>query len=131
MKRSEQDSLLKEILDGADIAALREASLQTGLASLRTRQKHRRALRISALVLPALMLAGFLLSRPTITIPETPTSVGSSAPRVAPVTGQVKFISDEELLRLFPGRPVALIGKPGEQQLVFLGTPEKIEPMDL
>jgi hypothetical protein len=32
----------------------------------------------------------------------------------------VKFINDEELLALFPGRPLALVGKPGEQQLVFL-----------
>jgi len=33
---------------------------------------------------------------------------------------RVKFISADELLALFPNRPVALIGKPGSQQLVFL-----------
>jgi hypothetical protein len=32
----------------------------------------------------------------------------------------VKLITDDELLALFPDRPVALIGKPGQQQLVFL-----------
>lgn len=31
-----------------------------------------------------------------------------------------KFITDEELFALFPNRPLALVGKPGQQQLVFL-----------
>jgi hypothetical protein len=37
----------------------------------------------------------------------------------------VKLINDDELLALFPDRPVALIGKPGQQQLVFLDKPTK------
>jgi len=32
----------------------------------------------------------------------------------------VQFINDDELLALFPNRPVALIGEPGKQRLVFL-----------
>jgi len=32
----------------------------------------------------------------------------------------MKYISDEELFKLFPGRSIALIGKPGEQELIFL-----------
>jgi hypothetical protein len=35
----------------------------------------------------------------------------------------VKRISDEELLALFPGRSLALIGPPGHQELVFLDAP--------
>jgi hypothetical protein len=31
----------------------------------------------------------------------------------------VEFISDAELLALFPGRPLALIGPAGRQELVF------------
>ncbi|HHY86181.1 MAG TPA: hypothetical protein GYA07_11730 [Verrucomicrobia bacterium] len=32
----------------------------------------------------------------------------------------MQFINDDELLALFPNRPVALIGEPGKQRLVFL-----------
>jgi hypothetical protein len=37
----------------------------------------------------------------------------------------VKFISDDELLAMFPQGSVALIGKPGQQRLVSLGEPER------
>lgn len=33
---------------------------------------------------------------------------------------KIRFINDEELFALFPDRPMALIGEPGQQQLVFL-----------
>lgn len=48
----------------------------------------------------------------TTDIPQAePASVGSAS---------VRFISDDELLSMFPGRSVALIGAPGRQQFVFL-----------
>jgi len=37
----------------------------------------------------------------------------------ADVSG-VKYITTQELFALFPGRPIALIGKPGRQQVIFL-----------
>jgi hypothetical protein len=40
----------------------------------------------------------------------------------------VRFISDDELLSLFPGRPVALIGAPGQQQFVFLDHNREAQP---
>ena len=59
---------------------------------------------------------------------RTPVTI---APPVGPQAGvypaasqPVKIISDEELFALFPNRPLALVGKPGHQQLVFLGHPE-------
>jgi hypothetical protein len=49
----------------------------------------------------------------------------ASAPstRVAPDnpgSGEVDRLTDDELLALFPNRPVALIGPAGRQKLVFL-----------
>jgi hypothetical protein len=44
------------------------------------------------------------------------TSFAADKPKI----GEIKLITDEELFALFPGRSVALIGKPGHQQLVFL-----------
>jgi hypothetical protein len=37
-----------------------------------------------------------------------------------PRPSTVEFISDEELLSLFPNQPLALVGPEGRQQLVFL-----------
>jgi hypothetical protein len=35
----------------------------------------------------------------------------------------VRLLTDEQLLAMFPGRPVALIGPAGDQRLVFLDEP--------
>jgi hypothetical protein len=46
----------------------------------------------------------------------------SAPPRVAANVAQpneVESINDEQLLALFPNRPVALIGPPGDQRLVI------------
>ena len=53
-------------------------------------------------------------------MPGPQQSIVATAP---PEESGVKMISDEELFALFPGRSLALIGKPGHQQLVFLDTP--------
>jgi hypothetical protein len=52
-----------------------------------------------------------------------PTTVAISTPQAE--SRDVKFITDEELFALFPNRPLALVGKPGQQQLVFLDQPAK------
>jgi hypothetical protein len=33
---------------------------------------------------------------------------------------KVEYITTEQLFALFPNRPMALVGKPGHQQLIFL-----------
>jgi hypothetical protein len=131
MKRSEQETLLKAILSFEETAAIREASLQAGLASLRNRQKNQRAIRLSAFaVLACIIAAGWVLHRPPARPQPTTASHLPAAPESA-AAAQIRFISDEELLALFPGRAVALIGKPGEQQLVFLDAPRKAPPEKL
>ncbi len=124
MKHSRADRLLKQILAGDDLADFRRASLEHGLASIR-RQRHRqRIIGLCAFASVALLFAlGILLNRK----PGHPEMQTASSP--PPVTharspqtqsSDVKFITDEELFALFPNRPMALIGKPGHQQLVFL-----------
>ena len=51
-----------------------------------------------------------------------PSSQIASQPKT-PLTPAVKTITDDELFALFPGRSMALIGKPGHQELVFLDSP--------
>ena len=52
----------------------------------------------------------------------TPPGMTHSQPR-ADAAPPVKFITDEELLALFPNRSVGLIGKAGHQELVFFDQP--------
>jgi len=61
------------------------------------------------------------LSQPTIANELSHTDIPANAQH------KTKFISDEELFSLFPGKSIALIGKPGEQQLVFLQSADSSE----
>ena len=129
MKHPEHDRLLNDIVTGEELADFREASLQRGMAAIRRQRRRQRFVRLGALAaVPIVVAFGIVFSRsPKPALRETavsnasPVAVSSAQTRIAPV----KFISDDELLALFPDRPVALIGKPGQQQLVFLDPPAK------
>src|SRR5688572_16719413 len=131
MNRSEQDQLLKEILAGDDATAFRQASIEFGVASLRARQKRRSLVGagmlasglksglVRSLALPGMAVAGLALAsilffgRREPTTSEVVQPVPATGSQSAAAPSQIKFITDEELLARFPGRPVALIGKPG------------------
>jgi hypothetical protein len=129
MKHPEHDRLLNDIVTGEELADFREASLQHALAAIRRQRRRQRSLRLGALVaVPILVALGIVISRS----PKRPLrdiTVSNASPvAVSSVQGRpaaVKLINDDELLALFPDRPVALIGKPGQQQLVFLDKPAK------
>jgi hypothetical protein len=127
MKHTEHDELLSEFLTGDELSEFRRASLELGLKALAARRTRRAVVRTCGGCSLLLALAGVVL------LPWLPgrwtgrRSVASppdvvSAPAPAKASG-VKFISDDELMALFPDRAVALIGKPGHQQFVFLDVP--------
>jgi hypothetical protein len=129
MKPPEQSNLLKEILAGEELADFRQASLEQGLNALRQRQRRRRGVRIGTVLLLPLFFVLMFLSRRT---PETSRQQIASIKPITtalptpPAGGQdTKLITDEELFALFPNRPLALVGKPGQQQLVFLDRSSK------
>ena len=116
MKRSDQDRLLDEVFTDENVEQLRAASLAGALTALRSRRR-RRAYVSGAAASLALAVAVFVAIRH-----RTPEEAIVTPP--APKTNAVKIISDEQLLALFPDRSVALIGRPGEQRLVFLAGSE-------
>lgn len=129
MKPHEPDPLLKEILAGDELTDFRLASLEHGLNVMRRQQRRRRGVRVGALLMLPLLFTFAILSRRT---PEASNrQIASTNPTTAalptpPADGRdTKFITDEELFALFPNRPLALVGKPGQQQLVFLDQPAK------
>lgn len=118
MKPSEQEKLLKELLPNEGLADFRKASLERGLASMRQHRRQRALLRGGALaVVAGLLVFGLRLRHPNQNH-NTVAAIPSPAP--APSVEHVKFISDDELLAMFPQGSVALVGKPGQQRLVFL-----------
>ena len=120
MKRDEQDQLLKELLTGEELTEIRRTSLERSLLTLRRRRQYRHVARLAVFApLPLLLALGILLMRPPKPSVRQIASSGSLSAEVSQPAG-VKYITDEELFALFPDRPLALIGKPGQQELVFL-----------
>jgi hypothetical protein len=117
MTEREKEQLLEEVLGGGDAAGLREATLAVGLRALKWRRRRRMAGYVSLLVLPL----GVLLMR----LAHEPKEVVVAQLSPVPSESKVERITTEELFALFPNRPLALVGKPGEQQLVFLDQPQQ------
>lgn len=124
MNQHEQKTLLSEVLGGSEVDELRHDTLRCGLSALRWRKRRRVGAQIAAAVaLPVVLGLAVVLyndqplrSRPSPSL-QAMVSPNSSSAALAP---RIKTISDDELFALFPGRPMALIGKPGQQQLLFL-----------
>ncbi len=125
MKRSEQEKLLNEILPDDDAADFERTSLEYGLAGLRRERRRGYWMRTSALATICGILALGIVLKQHRPAHGDGAVVAQLASAPTPTTsGQIKIISDDELLALFPGRSVALIGKPGQQRLVFLDKPD-------
>jgi hypothetical protein len=135
MKRDEQDRLLGEIISSEELADFRRASLVHGLAAVQRRNHRRRMVRTGAmLIAPALVALALFFGRRQNVV-NNPDSVRSAnlavnPPPSVPTTegpAPIKVINDDELLALFPDRSLALLGPPGNQQLVFLDKAKKQE----
>jgi len=126
MNRRDQEKLLKEILPAEDISDFRSESLNRGLAGLRRERRRRQVVRFSAMIVTLVGLSiGLLVHSRNQHQNNRATIQPSSQPAPVEVAAShVDFISDDELLNYFTNEPVALVGKPGEQRLVFLGNAE-------
>lgn len=113
MRKSNQEQLLRDSLDDAGLEAIRQSTLETGLRTLRRGNRRKRQAQMIMLALVPLLLPGvFAYHRSTLR--------PISAARPIQQTAKVQIIDKEQLFALFPRRPIALIGKPGRQQVVFL-----------
>jgi hypothetical protein len=83
------------------------------LGTLRRRRSRARYVKLAAAIaiIPLIFLC-FESRRP----PRQQATAAAPGPREQ----KVKFINKEELFALFPHRPIAIIGKPGHQQVLFM-----------
>jgi hypothetical protein len=135
MKPDPNHRLLDELLSDDPLDQLRAATLEQGLLLVRRRRRIRRVARTSAwigmLVAIAIAVPALFRSQPASDqATQTTDSEGVIIAHAAvelPVESDtdtgVRFLTDEQLLAMFPGRPVALIGPAGDQRLVFLDEP--------
>jgi len=133
MKRRHHDDLLKETFADGELDALREATLNRGLAAIRAKQKFRLLRNTVFAAAPLLLLVAALFwhapiaTAPAIVAPKTaslPSLKIYPAANVADMA-PIPTISDQELMALYANRPVGLLGKPGQQKLVFFDQPTK------
>jgi len=106
----EKKQLLDSVLGGDELAGARQASLEGGLRALRRRRQGRTAGLSFLIVAAALVLLLPQREQPVTVVQE----------QAAPAAPKFERITKEQLFALFPGRAMALVGKPGEQELVFL-----------
>ena len=126
MTPQEKHQLISELISGEELSDFRRASLQQGIASIRHRRERRQAIHAALVCLPFLLIAAVVLhyfSREHSARDPGRQPVRASVAVEPGPNLKTEFIDDEELFRLFPGRAMALIGKPGEQELLFLDGP--------
>src|ERR1043166_2939243 len=123
-KPSNEERLITNLLAAGD--ELQQATLQSGLAAMRRKRIRHHAYRAASIVTVVLMLFAFFYSRrehaqslahlspPGVDIAPPPPP---APPEVIPGT-TIQVLSDQELLDLFKGHPVALVGIPGKQKLI-------------
>jgi hypothetical protein len=120
MNAPDHDKLLNELLAEGELKELRQSSLENGLTALRAARESSRTRRlVVATLIPALVLVVILGSQIIPAFRSGKTNAARSAQR-AENQSPVKVITDEELFALFPNRPMALVGEPGHQEVVFL-----------
>ncbi|MCL4177614.1 MAG: hypothetical protein KJ072_07680 [Verrucomicrobia bacterium] len=133
MNADRQPNPLDELLADSRLEELRAAALEAGLATVRRRRRRRVALRSAGAAISLLAFAALISWMLFRRAPATehdqvaqanpaPTATVAATESPIPVAemSAVRHLTDNELLALFPGRPVALIGPPGRQRLVFL-----------
>jgi hypothetical protein len=118
---SDRNELLSDILFENGSMDFRNASLQRTLLSARRHRRARMGLRAAAAaaVCAALFAVPFLQRNSSRQSLAENTSHPSPQVQTVPGT-KIQVVNDDELLAMFPDRPVAIVGPPENRQFVFL-----------
>ena len=134
MKLTDRERLLRDVLADEHLESLRGESLGRTLAAAAKRKRVQRRIRAAA-ACAALVVTGLLAIKTSdgakpAAEPAGPVAARpdiAPAPPVAPRSGRVQIITDQQLLALFPGQSAALVGAPGGPRRLLVdrgGKPE-------
>jgi len=119
---SDYGELLKEVISDGGATDLRASSLDHALAAVR-RQRRMRVVRGASLGAGCVVLVALLwrehADKPLAANNPQPLTAVQATVETVPGT-KIRLVSDEELLAMFPDRPVALVGPPNDRRFVFL-----------
>lgn len=125
--RHDRDQLWNDLLADAAPADLREQMLRQTVGVVRKKRRRRTATLVVGLVIPIALLLTFhapnqpAVDQPTAVAASTPKALPSQAKLASKISLKPEIISDEELFAMFPNHALALVGSPGNQQLLILG----------
>lgn len=125
MNRHGFEDLLHEVLEAPARTQCRRDSLALGIATLRRRKRWRRIGRATS-SLAVLTVLVWLFPRPATPVKLASPATAALAAPTAHERPSIEEIDDAQLLALFPGQTVALIGPPGDQRLILLGKRESV-----
>jgi hypothetical protein len=119
MNPEEKERLLQDVFDESELAEFRRQTVAHSLSRLRARRLRKRLAGAGAILCVGAAMM-FLVSHHQAATPPAPmlAAVSQSTARQRPPA--VQYVNDEQLLALFPHRPVALIGAAPHQRLIFL-----------
>jgi hypothetical protein len=134
MKTPERDELLDEILSGDNASNLRETSLDRTLQAVCRQQRLHHTIRGVGAVAIVGLVASVVWGRHRLSQqPQIATGSQNAgqveAAKTVPGTS-IRVINDDELLAMFPGRPVALVGGPENRQFVLLDEKKSYKPSE-
>jgi len=118
MTEQDKHQLLAAIFGEDELAQVRQTTLLRGLQEMRRRRQRAVAVRVCVMAFPALLLAAMVLQTRSRMQPQASPPMATSMAPNSP--SKVKYITADQLFALFPNRSMALVGKPGHQQLIFL-----------
>ena len=116
MKNRDTDRILKEVMGTETTQRLRSASLEHGLTLMRRRRQFQTIFRACSVACLMLVPIAILMTSNSSRTVAPALVTGSPAQPESP--RQLERITDAELLALFPGQTIALVGAPGEQRLM-------------
>ena len=121
--KPDHDELLHEVFSEVMPPTFREASLNRALACIRRQRMGRRLMRATfaiAVVVAVVTWFGSTHRNPNGSHGRNVLASAPPAP-VQTIPGtNIRLVGDDELLAMFPDRPVALVGPPEHRQFVFL-----------
>src|SRR4051812_35981409 len=121
MNDPNEKKLIADLLAGSD--DLREATLTRGLTGMRRRRSRQRVIRAGAFAGAIVAILSMILvskdQRSTAPGRRNQPETTSVRPVNVIAGTEIRVLSDQELLDLFPNRPVALVGPAGKQKLIL------------
>jgi hypothetical protein len=109
--------LIRDLWDDGEQDARRDTILLSGGRILRRKRRWRIATRCLA-ILTAMAAAGLCIQQTIVPGPPAFTAIPDAPATLTPASG-VHYLSDDELLALFPETPVGLATVDGKKWLIF------------